>query len=179
MGYPIPVTAEDLYSSGNTRRHVLGARGYFHTDNGPVECVYVRNNNASALSAGLAVGWGSSGYGHADTAAVAAANIRAEVVVGGLAASLAASSLGGYGWVIRHGPQTNAFFGATLASSAGARALAASSNGALTTVLMVGTSNATNAVEGQAPRAILRPNAAIGTTGTAAAAAASVVVDWL
>ena len=176
--YPIEVAAHDLYESSNTKKHDLGAIGVFKTKYGPGEAVYVRNNNAGSIAAGLCVAWGATGFGYVDTAPLATAAPQVQMIVGGLAASLAASSDGGYGWVIRRGPQSNVFHAATLASSAGARALAHSSNAALSTAVStyVLTSTA-NAVQNII--ALMRPNAAFSTSGTGAAAGVNVVVDWL
>lgn len=177
--YPIEVTAQELYSSSNTRRHRLGARAIFRSTNGITEAMYVRNNNSAALSAGFVVGIGASGWGYADTAPLGAASCQQELVLGGLAASLAASSDGGYGWVILNGPQTNVYHGATLASSAGARGLVVGSLALLTTG--VTTFNSVAGGTADVPRivAIMRPNSAFSTSGTGAAAAVGVVVDWL
>lgn len=176
--YPAPATAQPLYETSNIRRHDLGNICQFQTPNGAVEAVYVRNNNAGSIAAGLCVAWGATGFGYADTAPLATAAPADQMIIGGLAASLAASSDGGYGWVIRRGPQTNVFHAATLASSAGARALVHSSNAALSTsVSTVAVTSTSNPVVPLL--ALMRPNSAFSTSGTGAAAGVGVIVDWL
>jgi hypothetical protein len=167
--YP-EVAAQGLYESSNTPHHKLGARHTFDTTNGPAEAIYCRNNNAAALLAGWVVGQGVSGWGYCDTAiVVGVAAIDKACVLGGLAASMAASSDGGYGWVIVRGPQTNAKLDVTAVLSAGQRVFHAVSSGGI---------SVTTVSTGPKVLGLIRPITTSAATGTTALAAQGGVIDW-
>lgn len=183
--YPSPAAGQGLYEASTKQKMDLGTIHHFETAKGPVMAMYCQNNNTASVAAGLAVGMGVDGQGYCNTAAVAAASLQKGLVLGGLAASMAASSTavtatdGGFGWVIMRGPQTNAFWAATQALSAAARGVAVSSNAGVSTCATThGT--ATNSSENVEAVALVRAfTPGFSTTGTAAAAAIGVTIDWM
>jgi hypothetical protein len=150
--YPA-AAGQGLYEASTTRKAVLGSMMSFDTDHGVVEAIYVSNNNAASIAAGLAVGEAYDVDGGAygvDTAAlnnVSAARARG-VVQGVLCAWVqgTATSLGGagYAWAAYKGPITNAWLAASVVSNAtshvtvnslGQLALQATSQGSVVSIL--------------------------------------------
>lgn len=116
--YPIEVPASSLYTTDTVRRHKVGTRAIFNTVNGPVEAVYVKSANASALAAGLAVHHSATPW-NVNTTLYAATNntIGTLGLVGILCASLPGTATEAYAWAAVRGPITALNVGATLASS--------------------------------------------------------------
>lgn len=169
--YPLPagLAESEIYTSRTetTPQYALGSICQVNTDNGVMLAQYVRNAGTASIAAGV----GLEFNGAHKVVVVAGAVVNANLIVGGAAASFANSTAGGYGWAIIGGPQTNAWMGATLASSAAPRALACSSGGGiLTTVASTSTLRV---------HAMLRANASTVATGTAGAATSGAIVDWL
>lgn len=116
-GYPIEVTAQDLYENSTTQKHEIGTRGIFKTDNGLVEAVYVRNASSATLVRGFAVHHGATPW-NVNTTHYGNTNATMGTLglVGVLCQSLPGSATAAFAWAACRGPITALNVAATVAS---------------------------------------------------------------